>query len=67
MEASDHERRRIAADLHDGVAYARERVDETPLSGSMYGGSGRPPGDTDREQMAELMSAYMDSITDGPR
>ena len=57
---------RFAADLHDGVAYAREAGDATPMTGSMYGGSGRPPGDADRELMSELMVAYLDTTTDGP-
>ncbi len=57
---------RFATELNDAVAYARERGGEVPMSGSMYGGSGRPPGDADREPMSELMIAYLDSVTDGP-
>jgi len=57
---------RFATDLHDGVAYAREAGDATPMTGSMYGGSGRPPGNADGELMAELMAGYLDSVADGP-
>jgi glutamate/tyrosine decarboxylase-like PLP-dependent enzyme len=57
----------FAADLFDAVAYARERRDEAPRSGSMYGGSGRPDPSADRAAMQGLMTAYLDSVTDGPR
>ncbi|MCI0572077.1 MAG: aminotransferase class V-fold PLP-dependent enzyme [Myxococcaceae bacterium] len=53
----------FADDLTAGVAYAHQHRDETPMSGSMYGGAG---GSEDHQALAEGMGMYLDAIADGP-
>ncbi|HWL43613.1 MAG TPA: pyridoxal-dependent decarboxylase [Ilumatobacter sp.] len=50
----------FATDLHEAVGYARERVGEQPLSGSMYGGAGT------EDQTINGMYWYLDVTQDGP-
>ena len=56
----------FATDLTDAVAHARDHRHETPQSGSMYGGAGANLSTEDRERMIDMISGYMDMITDGP-
>ena len=57
-----------AAELQDGVAYAREHIGEQPRSGSMYGGAGLSPAElaSARSESIRGIGMFIDLITDGP-
>jgi sphinganine-1-phosphate aldolase len=50
----------FALDLADAVPYAHEHRDDTPRSGSLYGGAGT------EQQTIEGMMWYLDMLADGP-
>ena len=56
----------FAVDLIDAVGYAKQHADEAPRSGSMYGGAGANMSADDRQQAIDMISGFMDMVTDGP-
>lgn len=57
-----------AAELADGVAYAREHRGEAPRSGSQYAGAGLSAAERSakRDEMIAGIGMFVDLITDGP-
>jgi glutamate/tyrosine decarboxylase-like PLP-dependent enzyme len=51
---------RFAVDLHEAVAYAREHVDETPMSAAIYGGVAGGLDDAADEFIRMVMADMMD-------
>ncbi|HEX8780161.1 MAG TPA: aminotransferase class I/II-fold pyridoxal phosphate-dependent enzyme [Nocardioides sp.] len=51
---------RFAVDLHEAVAYAREHVDETPMSAAIYGGVAGGLDDEADEFIRMVMADMMD-------